>query len=129
MSKQPTKLNPEGGKAARDDFNKFLTGTQFPHPVRHGTRGSAFDDPEWLMMFIAGLSVTAKATNDLAIHRLALQYWNILSDGFPAQIRQKPRAERQLRARVKNSCHSSSQPAGFLFQVVPQDMFDGHGKR
>ncbi len=72
--KQPSKLNPEWVRKTRDSFKKFLDLTKFPHPERDGTRGSTFEYPEWLIMFIAVLSVKAKAKNCLATHRMALQY-------------------------------------------------------
>lgn len=103
MPKQTPKLNPQWIKETRDRFRKFLTITKFPHPVRNGTRGSPFDYPEWLIMFIAVLAVKAKAKNYLAIHRLTLQYWPILSERLPSKLRAKPMSERQLRDRLKKS--------------------------
>jgi hypothetical protein len=59
MAPKTPKLNPEWVKQARDSFQEFLRVTKFPHPVRNGTRGSEFDYPEWLIMFMAVLSVKA----------------------------------------------------------------------
>ena len=59
--KPPSQLNPEWVREARDDFRKFLNVTQCPHPVRNGTRGSTFNYPEWLIMFMAILAVKADA--------------------------------------------------------------------
>lgn len=122
--KQTPKLNPEWIREARDHFKKFLKVTKFPHPVRNGTRGSEFDYPEWLIMLIAVLSVKAKAKNYLAIHRLALQYWGILTEGLGGQIRKKPISETQLRGRLKKICHSPRRPAAFIFQVFPRTVLD-----
>jgi len=120
---QTPKLNPQWIKENQDHFKKFLKVTKFPHPVRNGTRGSEFDYPEWLIMFIAVLSVKAKAKNYLAIHRLALRYWDIFTEGLDGRIRKKPISERQLRDRLKKISHSPRRPAAFVFQVFPQTIF------
>lgn len=117
---QTPKLNPEWVRETRDYFKKFLKVTKFPHPVRNGTRGSKFDYPEWLIMFIAVLSVKAKAKNYLAIHRLALQYWSSIAEGVDL----KPIPESTLRLRLKKIRHSSREPAVFIFQVFPPAVFN-----
>jgi len=117
---QTPRLNPQWIKENHDYFKKFLKVTKFPHPVRNGTRGSEFDYPEWLIMFIAVLSVKARVKNYLAIHRLALQYWNILAEQLPPKLRNKPISERQLRDRLKKISHSPRRPAAFIFQVFPR---------
>lgn len=117
MPKQTPKLNPEWVKQTRDYFLKFLTVTKFPHPVRNGTRGSEFDYPEWLIMLIAVLAVKAKAKTYLAIHRLALQYWNILSEGQHL----KPISERQLRDRLKKIRYQLGKTPVFVSQIFSQN--------
>lgn len=124
QQKQTPKLNPEWVREARGHFKKFLKVTKFPHPVRNGTRGSEFDYPEWLIIFIAVLSVKAKARNYLAIHRLALKYWEMLTEGLDGRIRNKPISERQLRDRLKKICHSPRRPAALIFQVFPRTVLD-----
>lgn len=52
-----SKFNLEWVKQALDYFKEFLKVTKFPYPVRNGTRGSEFGYPEWLIMFIAILSI------------------------------------------------------------------------
>lgn len=118
--KQPTKLNPQWVKKTRDYFKKFLKVTGFPHPERNGARGSKFDYPEWLIMFIAVLSVKAKTKNYLAIHRLAVQYWDIIAEG----LKLKPISERQLRDRLKKICHKPRKPAEVIFQIFPKEYFN-----
>lgn len=115
------KINPAWIKNACGYFKEFLKATKFPHPVRNGTRGSEFDYPEWLIMFIAILSVKAKAKTYLAIHRLALQYWGIITEGMDAKIQQKPISESNLRLRLKKISHSPPRPAAFIFQVFPRE--------
>lgn len=117
--KQTPKLSSQWVKEARDYFKKFLKVTKFPHPVRNGNRGSKFDYPEWLIMFIAILSVKVKVKTYLGIHRLALQYWGIITEGTNL----KPISERQLRDRLKKICHSPRRPASFIFQVFPREIF------
>lgn len=121
---QTPKLNPQWIKETRDYFKKFLRVTKFPHPVRNGTRGSEFDYPEWLIIFIAVLSVKAKVKNYLAIHRLALQYWDIFTEGLDGRIRKKPISERQLRDRLKKICHSPRRPATLIFQIFPRTVLN-----
>ena len=95
MPTQTPKLNPAWVREVRDDFRQFLAMTKFPHPIRSGTRGSAFAYPEWLIMLIAILSVKGKVQTYLGIHRRALQYWDVLTEGGDL----KPLAESQLRER------------------------------
>jgi hypothetical protein len=70
-------------------------------------------------MFIAVLSVKAKAKTYLAIHRLALQYWDIIAAGLDL----KPIPESTLRCRLKKICHSPGRLAVFIFQVFPREIF------
>jgi hypothetical protein len=122
--KQPSTLNPEWVRETRADFRKFLNVTQFPHPVRNGTRGSTFDYPEWLIMFMARLAGKADAKSSLAIHRLAVRYWDIIAE----RLDLKPIPESTLRTRLKKICHSPRKPAGFMFQVFPRAIFDREGE-
>jgi hypothetical protein len=128
MTTKTSKLNPEWVKHARDAFQEFLRVTNFPHPVRNGTRGSEFDYPEWLIMFMAVLSVKAHVKHDLAIHRLAVQHWDILAEGLDGQTRTKPISASQLRHRLKKICHSPGRPAAFMFQVFPEEALDEEGQ-
>lgn len=116
-----SKLNPQWVKETRDHFKRFLKETKFPHPERNGSRGSKFDYPEWLVMLIAIVSVKAKAKNYLAMHRLAVQYWPVLSSGLSRKIQQKPISESNLRLRLKKICHYPGKPAMFIFQVFPRN--------
>lgn len=117
---QTPKLNSQWVRETRDYFLEFLRVTEFPHPVRNGTRGSKFDYPEWLIMLIAVLSVKAKAKNYLAIHRMAHQYWDILAQG----LNLKPIPETTLRYRLKKICHQPRKPAMFIFQIFPEKYFN-----
>ena len=121
MPKQTPKLNPKWIKETRDYFLKFLKVTKFPHPARNGTRGSKFEYPEWLIMFIAVLSVKCKVKSYLAIHRLAIQYWDIITAGLNLK---KPIAESSLRGRFKKICHQPRKPAMFIFQIFPREYFN-----
>lgn len=119
MPKSTPKLNSKWVKQARDYFLKFLKITKFPHPVRNGTRGSEFDYPEWMIMFIAVLSVKAKVKTYVGIHALSSQYWPIIAEGLPL----KPISETQLRERLKKICFAPRKPAAFIFQVFPKETF------
>lgn len=121
MPKQIPKLNPRWIKQTRDYFLNFLKVTKFPHPVRNGTRGSKYDYPEWLIIFIAILSVKCKAKTYLAIHRMTLQYWKTIIEGTNLKKDLKPISESNLRGRLKKICHQPRKPAAIIFQIFPQD--------
>lgn len=118
-NKTPTppipKLNPEWVKQAKTEFDEFLQETHFPEPQRNGARGSTFDYPESLIMFIAVLSVKVKVKTYQGIHRLVVQYWSLLTPTPDLS----PISESQLRGRLKKIRHSPRKPAGFIFQIFP----------
>lgn len=110
------KLSPEWIYQTRKDFRSFLKETRFPNPVRLGERGPEFRYPEWLIMFIAILSVKCKLKSFLAIHRMVKEYWAVISQGLHLKLI----SERQLRDRLKKICHFPRKPATFVFQVFPE---------
>lgn len=118
-SASPTvsKLNPKWVKQALREFRAFLQLTNFPEPVRNGTRGSRFDYPEWLIMFLAVLAVKTKVKSYLGIHRLAVEYWALLRP----EPHLKPISESQLRERLKKIRHTPGKPAGFISQLFPPE--------
>ena len=124
MKRQPnsttvSKLNPKWVKQTLREFREFLKLTRFPEPVRNGTRGSQFNYPEWLIMFIAVLSVKAKVKTYLGIHRLVVAHWSLITPdpNLP------PISESQLRERLKKIRHTPGAPAGFIFQLfAPADL-------
>ena len=117
MAKQVSKLSREWIRRVRADFRSFLTETGFPDPKREeGSRGPEFEYPEWLIMFIAILSVKCKVKNYQAIYRMAAEYWDQAAEG----LKLKPISERQLRDRLKKICHSPRKPAAFVFQLFPE---------
>lgn len=109
------KLNPEWVKQAKAEFDEFLQATNFPEPVRNGVRGSTFEYPESLIMFIAVLSVKAKVKTYQGIHRLVVQYWIYLT----SDPNLPPISESQLRDRLKKIRHTPRKPAGFISQIFP----------
>ena len=92
----------------------------FPIPFGMGLGVVIFLYPEWLIMFIAVLSVKCHAKSYLAIHRLALQYWDLLTRGLDLA----PISESQLRDRLKKISHRPRDPAGFIFQIFPPASLD-----
>lgn len=120
MSKQIPKLNPKWVEQTKGYFLEFLKVTKFPHPVRNGTRGSEFDYPEWLIMLIAILAVKAKVKTYLAIHRLALQYWEIIAK----DLKLKPIPETTLRYRLKKISYQLGKTPVFVSQIFPRKYFD-----
>lgn len=120
MAKKVSKLNPAWIAQTRNYFLEFLRVTKFPHPERNGARGSKFSYPEWLIMFIAVLSVKCKVKSYVGIHRMSQQYWPQIA----ADLDVPPISESQLRDRLKKICHSPGRPAMFIFQIFPADYLD-----
>lgn len=98
-----SRLNPDWVREARDYFLEFLEETGFPHPER-------------LVMFMAALAVKAKAKSYLAIHRLALQYWEIIAEGLGLS----PIPETTMRYRLKKISFKPGEAPIFVFQVFPE---------
>jgi len=103
-------------RKTRKEFRWFLKETRFPNPVRQGERGPEYQYPEWLIMFIAILSVKCKLKSYVAIHRFVRQYWNVIAEGLGLRLI----SERQLRDRLKKICHFPGRPAAFIFQLFPE---------
>ena len=64
----------------RDFFREFLNETDFPDPDRSGERGPKFYYPEWVIMFIAVLSVKLKIKTYIQIHKMAMAYWDLIAN-------------------------------------------------
>jgi len=67
-------------------------------------------------MFIAVLSVKMKIKTYVQIHKMAIEYWDLIAK----DLNLKPISERQLRDRLKKICHHPGKPATFIFQMFPQ---------
>lgn len=72
-------------------------------------------------MFIAVVSVKCKIKTYQGIHRLALQYWPIITEGMENI---KPISESQLRERLKKISHTPGRPAGFILQIFPGEQLN-----
>ncbi len=120
MTSTVSKLNPEWIRATRQYFLDFLELTNFPHPKRNGMRGSSFDYPEWLIMFVAVLAVKCREKTYLGIHRMTEKYWKHITVGLNLPVI----SESQLRERLKKICHEPGKPAGFIFQIFPREFFN-----
>lgn len=116
MAKKPNKISTRWISETRDEFRTFLEETNFPAPQRIGERGPAFKYPEWLIMFIAVLSVKMKIKTYLQIHKMAVKYWDVIAQG----LNLTPISERQLRERLKKILHFPGKPAAFIFQLFPE---------
>ncbi len=116
MTKKAKKISKKWIEQTRDFFREFLNETDFPDPERSGERGPKFYYPEWLIMFIAVLSVKLKIKTYIQIHKIAMDYW----DPIAKDLNLKPISERQLRDRLKKICHSPRKPAAFIFQMFPE---------
>lgn len=125
MINTAAKLNFEWIRETRQHFLDFLELTNFPHPKRDGTRGTEFDYPEWLIMFIAVLAVKCKAETYLGIHRMTTRYWSHIAHGLDLSVI----SESCLRERLKKICHAPGKPAGFIFQIIPREFLDERGIR
>ena len=116
MAKKSNKISARWIRETRDDFKAFLEDTDFPAPDRIGERGPKFTYPEWLIMFIAVLSVKFKLKTYVKIHQMAVQYWEMIAKDLDLQAI----SERQLRDRLKKICHHSRKLSTFIFQLFPE---------
>ena len=116
MPKKSNKISTRWISETRDEFRAFLQETDFPAPERIGERGPKFTYPEWLIMFIAILSVKMKIKTYVQIHKMAVRYWDIIAKGLDLT----PISERQLRERLKKILHFPGKPAAFIFQLFPE---------
>jgi hypothetical protein len=57
MAQRARKISKKWIEQNRKLFRDFLDETDFPDPERTGERGPKFRYPEWVIMFIAVLSV------------------------------------------------------------------------
>lgn len=120
MANTVSKLNPEWIAETRQYFLDFLELTNFPHPERNGMRGSSFDYPEWLIMFVAVLAVKCREKTYLGIHRMTEKYWKDIAVGLNLPVI----SETQLRERLKKIRHEPGKPASFIFQIFPREFFN-----
>ena len=116
MAQKSNKISTRWIRETRNDFRAFLDETNFPDPERLGERGAKFTYPEWLIMFIAVLSVKMKIKSYVQIHKTIIQYWEVIAEGLDLT----PISERQLRERLKKIRHFPGKPAAFIFQLFPE---------
>jgi hypothetical protein len=116
MPRKANKISTRWIRETREAFRYFLDETNFPDPERLGERGPKFKYPEWLIMFIAILSVKLKVKSYVQIHKMAVKYWGIIAQGMDLP----PISERQLRFRLKKIRHFPGDPAAFIFQLFPE---------
>ena len=116
MARRTRKISKKWIEQNRELFRDFLDETDFPDPERTGERGPKFRYPEWLIMFIAVLSVKMKIKSYVQIHRMVVEYWDLISK----DLQLPPISERQLRDRLKKICHHPGKPATFIFQMFPE---------
>ena len=115
MTQEVSKISKKWIEQTRDYFREFLNETDFPDPERLGERGPKLYYPEWLIMFIAVLSVKLKIKTYVQIHKMAMEYWDLIVQDLDLT----PISERQLRDRLKKICHHPRKPAAFIFQMFP----------
>jgi hypothetical protein len=60
MTNKPRSISKRWIQKTSEYFREFLDVTDFPDPERLGSRGPNFLYPEWMIMFIAVLSVKLK---------------------------------------------------------------------
>jgi hypothetical protein len=116
MPRKANKISTRWIRETREAFRDFLDETNFPDPERLGERGPKFKYPEWLIMFIAILSVKLKVKSYVQIHKMAVKYWDIIAQGMDLT----PISEKQLRDRLKKIRHFPGEPAAFIFQLFPE---------
>ncbi|BBO67293.1 hypothetical protein DSCA_12230 [Desulfosarcina alkanivorans] len=116
MPRKANKISTRWIRETREAFRDFLDETNFPDPERLGERGPTFKYPEWLIMFIAILSVKLKVKSYVQIHKMAVKYWDIIATDMDLT----PISEKQLRDRLKKIRHFPGDPAAFIFQLFPE---------
>jgi len=116
MPRKANKISTRWVRETREAFRDFLDETNFPDPERMGERGPTFKYPEWLIMFIAILSVKLKVKSYVQIHKMAVKYWDIIAQGMDLT----PISEKQFRDRLKKFRHIPGDPATFIFQLFPE---------
>ena len=116
MPRKANKISTRWIRETREAFRDFLDETNFPDPERLGERGPKFKYPEWLIMFIAILSVKLKVKSYVQIHKMAVKYWDIIAQGMDLS----PISEKHLRDRLKKIRHFPGDPAAFIFQLFPE---------
>ena len=67
-------------------------------------------------MFIAVLSVKLKIKAYVQIHKMAIEYWDLIAHDLDLTAI----SERQLRDRLKKICHHPRKPATFIFQMFAE---------
>ena len=113
------KLNPSWIKKTKKYFLDFLKVTNFPMPLRGGERGTDYEYPEWLIMFISIMAVKLHIKTYMGIHKMSTEYWDLITDNKAL----KPISERQLRDRLKKIGHKARRAPGFIFQIFPESYF------
>ncbi len=116
MSRKSNKISNLWIAETRDDFRTFLEDTNFPAPERIGERGPKFKYPDWVIMFIAVLSVKLKIDTYVQIHKMTVKYWDVIAEGLDLT----PISERQLIECLKKILHFPGKPATFIFQLFPE---------
>ncbi|RPH47761.1 MAG: hypothetical protein EHM85_19020 [Desulfobacteraceae bacterium] len=98
------------------EYHLFLICSLTPPQAAGNALAFRFKYPEWLIMFIAVLSVKMKLKAYVQIHRMAVLYWEVIAKGLDLT----PISERQLRERLKKILHFPGKPAAFIFQLFPE---------
>jgi hypothetical protein len=80
--KEQKKISTKWIEQTREFFRDFLDETDFPDPDRTGERGPKFQYPEWLIMFIAVLSVKLKIKTYVQIHKMAMEYRDLIANEY-----------------------------------------------
>ena len=86
MTGKSNKISAQWIRKVRNDVRAFLEETDFPDPGRMGERSLTFTSPEWLIMFIAILSVRLKIESYVQIHKTAVKYWDVIAEGLAVSI-------------------------------------------
>lgn len=113
------KLSPKWISKTKNYFLEFLEATNFPMPMRSGKRGTEYEYPEWMIMFISIMAVKLHIKTYVGIHKMSTQYWDLITN----EKQLEPISERQLRDRLKKIGHTPRRAPGFIFQIFPEAFF------
>jgi hypothetical protein len=114
-----SKLNLAWIKQTKKYFLKFLKETNFPMPQKGGARGTDYEYPEWIIMFISIMAVKLQIKSYIGIHKMSTKYWKQITSNKNL----KPISERQLRDRLKKIGAKFGKTPGFIFQIFPEEYF------
>ena len=79
MAKKARNASKKWTEQTREYLMDFLDETDLLYTDSIGESGSTFRYPKWLIMFITVLSVKLKIKTYPQIHKIAIEYWDLIA--------------------------------------------------